>query len=243
MKYSLLSLVLLCFTFSSAAQSSSQYGRIVDIKKSVSNYTKAWVVNTPVSEERTVYKITVHVPAGLVTGEYEVTPEHSEPPTDWVNGYALKVQLTGDSMDLHGPTGSRQLRVIQRKSVPNAMEPLNEAEKKRLADMEEPAGGMIGFAERTQETKESKPAPAPEPAATTATPPPAPTGSVEVRSTPFLSEVFVDGESMGYTPAKINLAPGKHSFRIEKPGYKPWTKEMTLTVGSQLTLDATLEKK
>ena len=64
-----------------------------------------------------------------------------------------------------------------------------------------------------------------------------------VRSTPFLSEVFVDGASMGYTPAKIALAPGKHTFRVEKPGYKPWTKEMTITVGSELTLDATLDRK
>jgi len=64
-----------------------------------------------------------------------------------------------------------------------------------------------------------------------------------VRSTPYLSEVFVDGDSMGYTPAKIALAPGKHTFRVEKPGYTPWTKVMTITVGSELTLDATLGKK
>jgi len=66
---------------------------------------------------------------------------------------------------------------------------------------------------------------------------------VTVRSTPYLSEVFVDGESMGYTPAKIALLPGKHTFRVEKPGYKSWTKEMTITVGSELTLDATLDRR
>jgi PEGA domain-containing protein len=66
---------------------------------------------------------------------------------------------------------------------------------------------------------------------------------VHVRSTPYLSEVFVDGDSMGYTPAKIALAPGKHMFRVEKPGYKAWTKEMMITVGSEPTLDASLEKK
>jgi hypothetical protein len=55
--------------------------------------------------------------------------------------------------------------------------------------------------------------------------------------------VFVDGDSMGYTPAKIALVPGKHSFRVEKPGYQVWTKEMTITMGSELTLDATLAKK
>jgi hypothetical protein len=64
-----------------------------------------------------------------------------------------------------------------------------------------------------------------------------------VRSTPYLSEIFVDGEPMGYTPATIPLAPGNHAIRVEKAGYKPWTKEMTITVDSELTLDATLEKK
>jgi hypothetical protein len=54
--------------------------------------------------------------------------------------------------------------------------------------------------------------------------------------------VFVDGESMGYTPAKLKLAPGKHSFRCEKAGYKPWTKDITITAGSELTLDATLDR-
>jgi hypothetical protein len=242
MKRSLLSF-LLCLSFLAAAQATSQFGRIVDIKKAVTNYTKAWVVNTPVSDERTVYKITMHIPAGLVTGEYEVSPEQSEPPADWVNGYALKVNVAGDSMDLRGPTGNRQLHVIQRKSAPNTVEPLSEAEKKRLADMEEPAGGMIGFSPRTAETKGSKPAQVVQPAPAAAPAAAPPSGSVEVRSTPYLSEVFVDGESMGYTPAKISLAPGKHSFRIEKQGYRQWTKEITVTVGSQLTLDATLEKK
>jgi len=41
----------------------------------------------------------------------------------------------------------------------------------------------------------------------------------------------------------VSLTPGKHSFRVEKPGYRPWTKEITITVGSELTLDASLEKK
>jgi hypothetical protein len=68
-------------------------------------------------------------------------------------------------------------------------------------------------------------------------------GTVQVRSTPYLSEVFVDGDSMGYTPAKVSLPPGKHSFRVEKAGYKAWTKEIVITAGSELTLDASLEKK
>ena len=85
--------------------------------------------------------------------------------------------------------------------------------------------------------------PAPEPAPPS--PPPAPeppSGLVSISSVPYLAEVFVDGESMGYTPAKLKLAPGKHSFRCEKAGYKPWTKDITITAGSELTLDATLDR-
>jgi PEGA domain len=48
---------------------------------------------------------------------------------------------------------------------------------------------------------------------------------------------------MGYTPAKLKLVRGKHTFRCEKQGYKPWTKEITLTTGSELMLDATLESR
>src|SRR5260370_7338015 len=96
---------------------------------------------------------------------------------------------------------------------------------------------MIGFYKGGESKAAPEPVPLPPP------PPPAPsTGTVTVRSTPFLSEVFVDGDSMGYTPAKIALVPGKHSFRVEKPGYQAWMKEMTVTVGSDLTLHTTLAK-
>jgi hypothetical protein len=117
------------------------------------------------------------------------------------------------------------------------MEPITAEEKKRLAELDAPQS-MIGFS-KPGENRTTTPEPTPPPPA----PPPPSTGSVMVRSTPFLSEVFVDGDSMGYTPAKIALGPGKHTFRVEKPGYTPWTKAMTITVGSELTLDATLEKK
>ncbi len=92
---------------------------------------------------------------------------------------------------------------------------------------------MIGL-ERALKKRLSQPAPV-------ALPPTM--GTVQVRSTPYLSEVFVDGDSMGYTPAKVSLPPGKHAFRVEKAGYKAWTKEIVITVGSELTLDASLEKK
>jgi PEGA domain len=221
-----------------------QYGRIVAVKKSVTTSTKAWVVNTPLDEEHTQYTISVHVQDRIIVGNYEISSTQSEPPPEWTPGSAVKLEVSGDSMYLRSATGSLRLHITQRKTA-GPMQQVTAEEKKQLSELDAPPQSsqspqsMIGFS-KAGEDKAAAPEPAPQPLP----PPPAPsTGTVTVRSTPYLSEVFVDGDSMGYTPAKIALGPGKHSFRVEKPGYKAWTKEMTITVGSELTLDATLGKQ
>ena len=221
-----------------------QYGRIVAVKKSVTTSTKAWVVNTPLDEEHTQYTISVHVQDRIIVGNYELSPTQSEPPPEWTPGSAVKLEVSGDSLYLRSATGSLRLHITQRKTA-GPMQAVTAEEKKRLAELDaapqsqSSSQSMIGFS-KAGEDKATAPEPAPQPPP----PPSAPsTGTVTVRSTPYLSEVFVDGDSMGYTPAKIALAPGKHSFRVEKPGYKAWTKEMTITVGSELTLDAPLGKQ
>jgi hypothetical protein len=221
------------------AESLWQYGRIVAVKKSVTTSTKAWVVNTPLDEERTQYTISVHVQDRIIVGNYELSATQSEPAPEWTPGSAVKLEVGGDSLYLRSATGSLHLHITQRKTA-GPMQPITAEEKKRLSELDAPPQSMVGFS-KAGEDKGTVPEPAPQPPPP---PPPAPsTGTVTVRSTPFLSEVFVDGDSMGYTPAKIALGPGKHSFRVEKPGYKAWTKEMTITVGSELTLDATLGRK
>lgn len=237
----LLFCVLLFISSGFAADSLWQYGRIVDVHKSVNTRTKAWVVNTPIGDEVTVYTISVHVENSVFAGTYELSPEDAAPPPEWTAKYPVRVQMQGETMLVRAPTAEVRLHIVQHKAA-RPMEPLTAEEKKTLAAMERPAPqeSMIGFSKEspveTQSTKPAEPVNVPPP-------PPANTGTITVRSTPYLSEVFVDGNSMGYTPAKISLPPGKHSFRVEKPGYKPWTKELTLTVGSELTLDADLEKK
>ncbi|MFI5114130.1 MAG: PEGA domain-containing protein [Terriglobales bacterium] len=237
----ILLLTVLCTRLLAAAEPPWQYGRIVDIKKSVSSYIKAWVVNTPVSEDRTVYTISAQVADKILVGDYDVSAEQPEPPQDWAAGYPVKVQVSADSLYLRSVTGELRLLVKQRRAARRPLQPLTADEKKHLDELDAPPGSLIGFSERSSRMEKTAPA---ESAPPPAQPPPPPTtGTVNVRSTPYLSEVFVDGDSMGYTPAKIALPPGKHSFWVEKPGYKPWTKEMTITVGSELTLDASLEKK
>jgi hypothetical protein len=219
-----------------------QYGRIVAVKKSVTTSTKAWVVNTPLDEERTQYTISVHVQDRIIVGNYEISATQSEPPPEWTPGSAVRLEVSGDSMYLQSATGGLRLHITQRKTA-GPMQAVTAEEKKRLSELDAPPQpqSMIGFS-KAGEDKAAAPEPSPPPP-----PPPPPsapsTGTVTVRSTPYLSEVFVDGDSMGYTPAKIALGPGKHSFRVEKPGYKAWTKEMTITVGSELTLDATLGRQ
>ena len=228
------------------ADSAWQYGRIAEIKKSTSSYTKTWVANTPVMEEVTTYTISVQVGKALLVGTYDISEQQPLPPPDWGKGYAVRVQEDGDLLSLRSVTGQLRLHLKQRKTG-KPMDPLTAAEKKRLDELDAPLQSLIGFSsdDRSKSASakgasQAAPEPAP-PASTTPTPPA--TGAVTVRSTPYLSEVFVDGESMGYTPAKIALLPGKHTFRVEKPGYKSWTKEMTITVGSELTLDATLDRR
>jgi hypothetical protein len=236
-------IVIICAGLT-AAQSAWQYARIVEVHKSVETKTKAWVVNTPISEDLVTYTVAVQVIDKIVTGTFEFTPEDAGPPPEWTTNYPVKVQIVGDRLFVRGPTGELTLHVVRRKIAKSSMVPLTAGEKKQLEQMESPAGSMVGFSqEKSPSQSTARPAAETIPAATPSAPMPPTMGIVTVRSTPYLSEVFVDGDSMGYTPAKVSLLPGKHSFRVEKAGYRPWTKEITLTVGSELTLDASLEKK
>jgi hypothetical protein len=235
--------VVVCLAALAAAQTPWQYARIVDVTKSTETKTKAWVVNTPINEDLVTYTVSVQVLDKIITGTFELTGDETGPPPEWTPNYPVKVQTAGDRLYVRGPTAELSFHTVRRKPAKKSMTPLNIDEKKQLEQMESPAGSLVGFSsdkpgsgsqERSAESSSPPTTPAPLP----------PTmGVVTVRSTPFLSEVFVDGDSMGYTPAKVSLPPGKHAFRVEKARYRPWNKEITITIGSELTLDASLAKK
>jgi hypothetical protein len=67
------------------------------------------------------------------------------------------------------------------------------------------------------------------------------TGTLSVTTAPYLADVYVDGKNIGYSPTKITLPPGKHTVRLEKQGYKSWSKEVEIAANAELTVDATLE--
>jgi hypothetical protein len=55
------------------------------------------------------------------------------------------------------------------------------------------------------------------------------TGTLEIRSDVPGADVFLDGRRVGTTPYQAtDLAPGTHSVRLEKAGYKPWEKRVDL---------------
>jgi PEGA domain len=67
------------------------------------------------------------------------------------------------------------------------------------------------------------------------------TGAVKVNSQPEGADIWVDDAFVGNAPAQLKLAPGKHRIRVGKEGYKNWEKEITVTAGSELTINAPLK--
>jgi len=227
-----------------AAQSPWLPARIVDVKTTTETRTSVWIVNTPIQDEENVCMIRIHLKDRILQGVYTLDKSQEPPPPEWVKHAPVRAQIVGDRMFLKGPAGHEyKLRVVSAKSAP-MVDPwtTQELTAEKAAAIAEPDHSLIGFDDKPATPAKAAPA---QPAAEAAPPPPPPppeppTGLVTVSSVPYLAEVFVDGESMGYTPARLKLAPGKHSFRCEKGGYKPWTKDITITAGSELTLDATL---
>lgn len=83
--------------------------------------------------------------------------------------------------------------------------------------------------------------------ATANVPPPASAGAEElsttvVKSAPDGADVTVDGKFMGSTPSTVRLAAGDHTISVEKPGFKPWQRTITVSPGGIITIDAALEK-
>lgn len=69
------------------------------------------------------------------------------------------------------------------------------------------------------------------------------TGTVAVTSAPDGADVNSDGSFVGNTPAMLKLSIGKHTVRVSKNGYKDWSREITVQDGSEVRLNANLEKR
>jgi CRISPR/Cas system-associated exonuclease Cas4 (RecB family) len=67
-------------------------------------------------------------------------------------------------------------------------------------------------------------------------------GSIVVTSTPDAAKVYVDGAFLGNATATFKLPAGKHSIKVTLAGDKDWTNDLTVLAGSELKLNAALEK-
>jgi len=56
--------------------------------------------------------------------------------------------------------------------------------------------------------------------------------TLEVISNPAGAEIELDGSFSGDAPSFVSLAPGEHTIKIARSGYKPWERKMKTTSGS-----------
>jgi len=61
-------------------------------------------------------------------------------------------------------------------------------------------------------------------------------------STPAGAEVTLDGRYVGSTPSVLGVTVGTHIVVISMPGFAAWKRELAVASGSELTVNAVLEK-
>jgi hypothetical protein len=95
----------------------------------------------------------------------------------------------------------------------------------------QPTGNPQGAAPAPAETVEASPARSSEDLTTAV-----------LKSDPAGADVTLDGKYMGSTPSTVRLTSGDHTVLIEKAGYKPWQRTVTVNPGGIVSIDAALEK-
>lgn len=247
-----ISLALVCVSTLAvgAAQGAWQSGRIVEVRRSVESKPLYWIANTPVTKDETTYTISVHLGQKLLVGIYTLDKSHRDPPAEWVRGRPVKIQLDRDDMYLKPLAGyDVKLRIAKRKSVA-IVQAVTDAEMKQAYAQPAPPESLIGFGDSEEKsTAESKNSgdglqkksvsAAGQPAKKEA----GPTGTIHVTTVPYLAEIYVDGVSIGYSPARFTLPTGKHVLRAQKEGYQTWSKDITVLESSEFTVYADLRKK
>jgi len=65
---------------------------------------------------------------------------------------------------------------------------------------------------------------------------------INFSSTPLAAEIMLDGSYVGNTPSSITASPGRHVVEMSMPGFATWKRELQVTAGSKVDVDATLQK-
>lgn len=72
--------------------------------------------------------------------------------------------------------------------------------------------------------------------------PVASTGKLFVASVPDGADIEIDGSFVGNTPSDVQLPEGEHAITLKKAGFKNWDRKMKVSAGSNVRLNAELEK-
>ena len=80
--------------------------------------------------------------------------------------------------------------------------------------------------------------------AVAATPSPAtPAGAkLSILSIPDGADIEIDGSFVGNAPSELELSEGEHTIAVKKTGFKDWERKMKVRGGSNIHLNAELEK-
>jgi hypothetical protein len=71
---------------------------------------------------------------------------------------------------------------------------------------------------------------------------PQPSVKCRFTSTPSGADITVDGNFAGSTPSEISLTPGNHEVVVAMPAFVQWKRELSVSPGSELRVNAVLEK-
>jgi hypothetical protein len=95
----------------------------------------------------------------------------------------------------------------------------------------------------------SAPAPIQPVMSTTVATPAAPTsatapqmGKLSVSSTPDGADIEIDGSFVGNTPSDMQVSEGEHSVSVKKSGFTAWDRKLKINAGSNVHLNAELQK-
>jgi hypothetical protein len=69
------------------------------------------------------------------------------------------------------------------------------------------------------------------------------TGSISIDTRPPGARVRLDGQDVGVSPILVGkVTPGRHSVRLDLPGFTPWTTTVTVKAGDRLRVAASMER-
>jgi hypothetical protein len=63
---------------------------------------------------------------------------------------------------------------------------------------------------------------------------------LSIASNPSAADIEVDSSFVGNTPSEIEVAPGDHTLKVTKAGFKPWERKFKATAG-KVNINAELE--